>query len=245
MSNTPKEARIEAEVQKRLAGIMAEQQQQWAAAMEAMMKNSVGGVEQANTALAKEQKKLERELDRARELHRKAELEGEKMAMDAYEKHRAQYDESAKIKVLRDLTRLHIEAGKTDEEIIAWIGVEQDFIENIRVVVQRVQKFRAENQAKRVIPPGRPVVRFQDYGRSGTVYFESEEAKFDLWWEMGVHALIIVDAPTPDMWEDKTGLPPERRAEILNFIGEEIVATQTISGGSFIVGENVLTIYVD
>ncbi len=147
--------------------------------------------------------------------------------------------------MLRDLTRLHIEAGKTDEEIIAWIGVEQDFIENIRVVVQRVQKFRAENQAKRVIPAGRPVVRFQDYGRSGTVYFESEEAKFDLWWEMGVHALIIVDAPTPDMWEDKTGLPPERRAEILNFIGEEIVATQTISGGSFIVGENVLTIYVD
>jgi hypothetical protein len=245
MPDKSEAARIEAEVQKRLASIMTEQQQQWAAAMEAMMKNSLGGIDQANAALAGEQKKLELELDRAQELRRKAESEGEKMATEAYEKHRAQYDESAKIKVLRDLTRLHIEAGKTDEEIIAWIGVEQVFIENIRVVVQRVQKFRAENQAKRVILPGRPVVRFQDYGRSGTVYFESEEAKFELWWEMGFNALAIVDVPTPDNWVSRTGLPLERRAEILNFIGEEIVAQQTIRGGSFIVGENVLTIYSD
>lgn len=187
---------------------------------------------------------MELELDRAQELRRKAESEGEKMATEAYEKHRAQYDESAKIKVLRDLTRLHIEAGKTDEEIIAWIGVEQVFIENIRVVVQRVQKFRAENQAKRVILPGRPV-GFRITGAAARCILRARRLKFELWWEMGVHALIIVDAPTPDMWEDKTGLPPERRAEVLNFIGEEIVATQTISGGSFIVGENVLAIYSD
>lgn len=245
MAEPSEEARIEAEVQKRLAAIMAEQQQQWAAAMEAMMKSSLGGLDQANADLAKEQKKLETELDRARELHRKAELEGEKMAMEAYEKHRTQYDESAKIKVLRDLTRLHIEAGKTDGEIIAWLGVEKDFIENIRTVVERVQKFRAENQPERVIPSGRPVVRFQDYGRGGTVYFESEEANFEMWWEMGVHALAIVDVPTPDTWLARTGLPPERRAEILHFIGEEIVARQTTRGGSFIVGENVLTIYAD
>lgn len=245
MANTSEEARIEAEVQKRLAGIMAEQQQQWAAAMEAMMKNSLGGIDQAHAALAGEQNKLELELDRARELRSKAELEGEKMAMEAYEKHRAQYDESAKIKVLRDLARQHIEAGKPDDEIIAWIGVEQDFIQNIRAVVERVQKFRAENQAQRVVPAGRPVVRFQDYGRGGTVYYESEESNFEMWWEMGSNALALVDVPTPDTWEARTGLPRERRAEILNFIGEEIVAQQTISGGSFIVGENVLTIYAD
>lgn len=209
------------------------------------MKNSLGGVDQANNALAEAQKKAENELDRARELHRKVELEGEKMAMEAYEKHRAQYDESAKIKVLRDLTRLHIEAGKSNDEIEAWLGVETDFIENIRAVVERVQKFRTENQPKRIVLPGRPVVRFQDYGRGGTVYFESEEAKFELWWEMGVHALAIVDVPTPDNWLARTGLPPERRSEILHFIGEEIVSRQTTRGGSFIVGENVLTIYAD
>lgn len=245
MADQSEAARIEAEVQKRLASIMAEQQQQWAAAMEAMMKNSLGGIDQANADLAGEQKKLEKELDRARELRRKAELEGEKMATEAYEKHRAQYDESAKIKVLRDLTRQHIEAGQPNSGIIEWLGVDSDFIENIRVVVERVQKYRAENQAKRVIPTGDPKIRFQDYGRGGTIYYESKESHFEMWWEMGVHALAIVDVPTPDNWESRTGLPPERRDEILNFIGEEIVAQQTISGGSFIVGENVLTIYSD
>jgi len=245
MANTSESARIEAEVQKRLASIMAEQQQQWAATMEMMMKNSLGGIDQANAALTGERKQLELELDRAHELRKKAESEGEKMATEAYEKHRAQYDESAKIKVLRDLTRQHIEAGKPDSEIMAWLGVEEDFIENIRVVVERVQKFRAENQPKRVVPAGSPQIRFQDYGRGGTVYYESEEAKFDLWWEMGVHALAIVDVPTPDKWVARTGLPLERRAEILNFIGEEIVAQQTTRGGSFIIGENVLTIYAD
>jgi hypothetical protein len=158
MPDKSEAARIEAEVQKRLASIMTEQQQQWAAAMEAMMKNSLGGIDQANAALAGEQKKLELELDRAQELRRKAESEGEKMATEAYEKHRAQYDESAKIKVLRDLTRQHIEAGKPDERNhgLARRG-SKFFVENIRVVVQRVQKFRAKKiQAKRVVLPGRP-----------------------------------------------------------------------------------------
>jgi hypothetical protein len=245
MPDKSEAARIEAEVQKRLASIMTEQQQQWAAAMEAMMKNSLGGIDQANAALAGEQKKLELELDRAQELRRKAESEGEKMATEAYEKHRAQYDESAKIKVLRDLARQHIEAGKPDSEIMAWLGVEEEFVENIRVVVKRVEKFHKENRTQRVVSAGSPKIRFQDYGRGGTVYFESEESNFEMWWEMGFNALAIVDVPTPDNWVSRTGLPLERRAEILNFIGEEIVAQQTIRGGSFIVGENVLTIYSD
>ncbi len=235
MPDKSEAARIEAEVQKRLASIMAEQQQQWAAAMEAMMKNSLGGIDQANAALAREQKKLELELDRAQELRRKAESEGEKMATEAYEKHRAQYDESAKIKVLRDLTRQHIEAGKPNSEIMAWLGVEEDFVD----------KFYKENRTQRAVPAGSPKIRFQDYGRGGTVYYESEESNFQMWWEMGFNALAIVDVPTPDNWVSRTGLPIERRAEILNFIGEEIVAQQTIRGGSFIVGENVLTIYSD
>ncbi|MBK9337667.1 MAG: hypothetical protein IPM98_14325 [Lewinellaceae bacterium] len=243
MTDNSAEARIEAEIQKRVAVIVVEQQKQFAATMELMMKNSVGGLDQANTALAEEQKKLQAELDHARELRRKAELEGEKMATAAYEKHRLQYDEAAQLKVLRDLARRHIEAGKATPVIADWLGVEADFIEKIRVVVERVEKFYANRQSKRTVPAGNPTIRFQDYGRGGTVYFESSEAKFEMWWEMGSTALAIVDIPPPDRWVARTGLPLERRDEILNFIGEEIVAQQTTGGGSFLVGENVLTIY--
>ncbi|MCK6693632.1 MAG: hypothetical protein L6Q97_16235 [Thermoanaerobaculia bacterium] len=245
MPEQSEEARIEAEVQKRLEAIVAEQQKQFAAIMETAMKNAQKGLDKANAALAREQKKLEAELDRARELRRKAELEGEKMAGEAYEKHRLQYDEAAKIKVLRDLARRHIEAGKPNSEIADWLGVEQDFVENIRVVVERVEKFYAGRQPKRTIPAGNPRVSFQDYGRGGTVFFESSDAKFEMWWEMGINALAIVDIPPPDRWEARTGLPLARRDEILHFIGAEIVARQTVSGGSFVVGENVLTIYAN
>lgn len=243
MSDPSEEDRIEAEVQKRLTAIVAEQQKQFAATMESVMKNAHSGLDQANAALVREQKKVEAELDGARELHRKAELDGEKMAMEAYEKHRLQYDEAAKIKVLRDLSRLHIETGKSNSDIVAWLDVEEDFVQKIRVVVERVEEYYAAQKPKRNLPAGNPKVRFQDYGRGGTVYFESSEAKFEMWWEMGSTALAVVDIPPPDRWVARTGLPLERRGEILNFIGEEIVAHQTTRGGSFIVGENVLTIY--
>lgn len=59
---------------------------------------------------------------------------------------------------------------------------------------------------------------------------------------MGSTALALVDVPKLEKWTRGTGLPLERRRGVLTFIGEEIVARQTC-GGSFLIGENVLTIY--
>ena len=59
---------------------------------------------------------------------------------------------------------------------------------------------------------------------------------------MGTTALAIVDVPTEENWTKHTGLPPEQRHGVLAFIGGEIVTRQT-SGGSFLIGDNVLTIY--
>jgi hypothetical protein len=238
---TPEEARIEAEVQKRLAAALATQQQQFAARMEASMKQALGGLDQANSALESERKKLEAELDVAQELRSKAEREGEKMAIEYFEKHRTQYEEAIRTAQLRDLARLHIEGGKTTPEIMKWLDVERRFVENIRTVVERVETFHAEDRPPSKLE-GNPRVRFKDEGRSGTIYFESAIGSFDLWWEMGYGALAIVDIPPPKDWETRTGFSIEKRLDVLNFIGEEIVRRQTYKG-SFIIGENVLTIY--
>lgn len=239
MDNT--EARIQAEVEKRLAAVVAEQQKQFATTLEMVMKNAVGGVEQSNAGLEKERKKLEKELDAARELHAKAEREGEKMASEAFEKHRKQYEEAARLELLRKLTRMHIEVGKTTRDIAVWLDVPQEFVENIRRIVQSVEKYRDGKQRKPL--EGNPKVRFTSQGRGGTVFFESRETKFDMWWEMGYTALIIVEIPTEADWVSRTNLPLERREETLNFIGEELVLQEVPYGGSFIVGENIITIY--
>jgi hypothetical protein len=234
-------SRIEAEVQKRLAVVIAQQQESFAAMMEQAMKTALGGVDQGTAALEEERKRLEMELDAAKELRAKAEREGEKMATASFEKHRRQYEEAIRTALLRDLTRLHIEGSKTTPEIMKWLDVDRSFVERIREVVNRVDKFHSKDSPAPKLE-GNPRLRFVDEGRSGVIYFESKVGSFDMWWEMGYGALAIVSIPSSNEWEHKTGMPREKRLEVLNFIGEEIVRRQTYKG-SFIIGDEVISVY--
>lgn len=234
-------SRIEAEVQKRLSTALAQQQEAFAAMMEQAMKNALGGIDHGSAALEEERKRLEVELDAAMELRAKAEREGEKMATESFEKHRRQYEEAIRTALLRDLARLHIEGGKTTPDIVKWLDVDRTFVERIREVVERVDKFHSKDKPASNLE-GNPRLRFVDEGRSGVIYFESKVGSFDTWWEMGYGALAIVAVPSSNEWELKTGMPREKRMDVLNFIGEEIVRRQT-SNGSFIIGDDVITIY--
>ncbi|WP_353484414.1 hypothetical protein [Haliscomenobacter sp.] len=234
-------SRIEAEVQKRLAAALAQQQETFAAMMEQTMKNALGGIDQGTAALEKERKRIEIELDAAQALRSKAEREGEKMAAESFEKHRREYEEAIRTALLRDLSRLHIESAKTTPDIMKWLDVDRTFVERIREVVNRVDKFHSKDSPAPKLE-GNPKLRFVDEGRSGVIYFESRVGSFDMWWEMGYGALAIVAVPSSNEWELKTGMPREKRLEVLNFIGEEIIRRQT-SNGSFIIGDDVITIY--
>ena len=234
-------SRIEAEVQKRLSAALAQQQESFAAMMEQAMKDALGGVDQGTAALEEERKRLEVELDAAQALRAKAEREGEKMATESFEKHRRQYEEAIRTALLRDLTRLHIEGGKTTPDIMKWLEVDRSFVEQIREVVNRVDEFHSKDSPAPKLE-GNPRLRFVDEGRSGIIYFESSVGSFDMWWEMGYGALAIVAVPSSNEWELKTGMPREKRLDVLNFIGAEIVRRKTYQG-SFIIGDDVITIY--
>ena len=234
-------SRIEAEVQKRLSAALGQQQAAFAAMMEQAMKDALGGIDQGTAALEEERKRLEVELDTAQALRTKAEQEGEKMAAESFEKHRRQYEEAIRTALLRDLTRLHIEGAKTTPDIMKWLDVDRTFVERIREVVNRVDKLHSKDSPAPKLE-GNPRLRFVDEGRSGVIYFESSVGSFDMWWEMGYGALAIVAVPSSNEWELKTGMPREKRLEVLNFIGEEILRRQTYKG-SFIIGDDVITIY--
>lgn len=235
------EERIEAEVQKRVAAIIARQQEQYAAIMETAIKNAIGGIDKANADLENERKKLEKEFDVARELIARAEREGEQMAMESYHKHSKQYREEAQISLLRDLARWHIRVGKTTRDIAVWLDVPQKFVENIRRIVNSVEQYRTD---QRKALEGNPKISLSGQGRSGVVHFQSRETEFEMWWEFGYSAFMIVEVPAVDEWTQRTNLPVSRREEILNFIGEEIVLKEAAYDGYFIIGDNVLTIYI-
>ncbi|MBC7777581.1 MAG: hypothetical protein H7246_19260 [Phycisphaerae bacterium] len=109
--------------------------------------------------------------------------------------------------------------------------------------MERVAKY-AGDKPKRLRLEGNPKLRYGDYGRGGTIYYESPDAHFDMWWEFaGGDALVIVDIPTPEKWEAITKLPLEQREKVLTFIGEQVIEDKNGGEGYFIIGENVLTFY--
>ncbi len=243
MSKQDEEARIAAAVQEQLGKIVAEQQKQFALMMETAMKGSLQGVDNANASLEQERQAVQKELDAAKEARDKAEREGDKMAQAFFEGKQKQFVEAAKTELLRELVRMHIETGKTTRDIAVWLDVPNEFVENIRVVMERNTRY-AGDKAKRVQIEGNPKLRYEDSGRGGTIWYESPDAKFDMWWEFaGGDALAIVDIPTEETWVARTKLPLEQRDKILTFIGEQILVDKISSGGLFIVGDNVITFY--
>ncbi|MEZ4827752.1 MAG: hypothetical protein R3C61_15930 [Bacteroidia bacterium] len=136
MTQQEEENRIAEAVARQLNILAAQQQDLFTQNLDSAIKNALGGIEKANAALAEERKAVEKELDAARELRRKAENEGEKMATEAYEAHRARYEEATRTELLRNLCRMHIEAGKSNRDIAFWLNVPLDFVEKIRKVVR-------------------------------------------------------------------------------------------------------------
>jgi len=207
------------------------------------MKDSLKGVDKANAALMKEREAVMKELDAAQAERAIAEREGDKMAQEYFEGKQKQFAEAARTELLRNLVRMHLEVGKTTRDIAVWLDVPMKFVEEIRQLLERVAKY-ATAKPQRLRLEGNPKLRYSDYGRGGTIYYESPDAQFDMWWEFaGGDALIIVDIPTPEHWEARTKLPLERRVQVLRFIGEQILDDKNGGTGSFITGENVLTFY--
>ncbi len=86
-------------------------------------------------------------------------------------------------------------------------------------------------------------ITYASDGRSGEVIYKSPETSFALYYEFGANDIIVcIDIPSVQDWQKYTGLPVERREEVLNFIGQRVVHDQT-DGGSFKIEGNWMNIY--
>ena len=106
----------------------------------------------------------------------------------------------------------------------------------------------AKSPAQKKINDKGPRVLYADEGRSGYVIYESEETRFQLYREFGGGDGVVacIQIPGEKEWAKITGLPTERRAEVLDFIGREVVARQTVGGkGSFKMEAGWMVIYGD
>lgn len=207
--------------------------------LDSAMKQALEGVNNTQALLQQERKAVEEELDAAKKAKEEAEREAEKLVAAYFEQRREQLIAFAKQELLRQLTRTHLEAGKPVEEICRWLNVETDFVNQIEVRVDR----RADNQ-KRIKLDHSPRLHYMTEGRGGTIRFENDLTVFNLWWEYAMSpALILIGIPSEKHWEASTKLSLEQRADVLRFIGEQVVADRASGSGRFVYDDQIMTIY--
>jgi len=91
---------------------------------------------------------------------------------------------------------------------------------------------------------GNARIRYTSEGRSGNLYFESDETTFNVWWEFGGgDALAIINIPTEQTWEAQTKLPLDKRDAVLDYIAAQVIHDQASGRGTFEISNNFLTIY--
>jgi len=182
-----------------------------------------------------------KEKDEAIEIHRKAERESETLHEKYFEERKKQLIETGRIEQMRQLVLHHLSSGASVAEVEHWLRVPSDFIEQIKEVMDRANKFNSLP-----IPEleGHPKIKYDNQGRGGYVEFSNDKTHFKLWWEFAASpAVVIMEIPSETEWEKWTGFSKEQRNDVLNYIGAVVVRDQLSSGGEFVIGEQVMTFY--
>lgn len=213
--------------------------------IENAIKASLEAIDRAGAAVAKERKKLEREIDAARKAREKAEKEGEKIAQEYFEKCREALVESTRKSLLRELARSHLEKGRSVDEICLWLGVEREFVESIiEIMDRRADYYREIAEKERVRLDSNPRLTYQDQGRSGTISFKDDRTKFDMWWEFGTgRTLTFIAVPSPAQWEAQTKLPRDEREKVLHFIAGQVISDKCAGRHSYEIGDSYISIF--
>jgi hypothetical protein len=129
---------------------------------------------------------------------------------------------------------------------ISVVGFARSILARIKSLQQQGATFEKgsnESKIREANKGSSQKITYASNGRSGKVIYESKEATFALYYEFGGGDVVAcIDVPNPQNWEKHTGLPLERREEVLNFIGQRVAHDQT-SGGSFKIEGNWMNIY--
>ena len=221
-------------------------QDQFGILMEKAYKDALDAADAIKALAEADREAASKELDAAKAARQVVEAETEKIVETYFEERRAQLIAFTQNELLRQLALKHLEAGKKAEDIALWLDVPLDFVTKIEAM-----KFRFNNPLTKKTPLqkqaealGNARLRYHTEGRGGTVYYESDAGKFDMWWEFGGgDAIAIINIPSEKHWEAQTNMHIDKRAAVLNYIGDQVVQDQASGNGYFEVSGDFLTIY--
>ncbi|MDX2283258.1 MAG: hypothetical protein NW241_03815 [Bacteroidia bacterium] len=185
------------------------------------------------------QQDLRRELDaaieareRTRELCRRTERMAERRAQGALDRMRSRLAAEIREETLRTVVRQLFRAGRSAAEIAGWLELPPDLVSAVRME-QGIAAFRGREAS----------VLIDGDVRGGTVIFRQDALQVSFPYEMaGGDALVLILAPPAAHWTAQTGLPPEERIPLLEYVAAAVVR-QAASGGSFRIEADSIVIY--
>lgn len=161
-----------------------------------------------------------------REAARQALLEvkqnAEAISATFYHKHLAHLEADTQERLLREYADRLLWYGLPPGEVAALLDAPDQMVEEIarRVGYTRVtvDDSDATSHAK---------VGYENHGRGGYMRLTWGEYQCRFWFEIAARpALLLIEIPTEDKWTAETGIPVEQRPQVLQYLGERMVADQ-------------------
>lgn len=207
-------------------------QDQFAQLIEQAYKDALAAADAIKESAAADREAARQELESAKNASEAAQAEGKKLAEEYFEKHKADLVEKARLEWLADLVRKHLEAGKSKAEIIGWLELDEDFVENIRI------EFILKN------PPATDArLVYAEYPRGGTVTYVRGKTRLVFDWEFGGGDTVsLIFVPREEHWESRTGLPLSERPSVLDFVGQQVVRDKA-RGCKYRIQADVVEVY--
>jgi hypothetical protein len=203
------------------------------------LRKALAEVDTVRETLERERDVVAEELAAARELHRKAEREGERVAQEYFDERRAQLIHHTRYETVLSLAVKHLAAGASTEETAHWLDADAELMERAATLVQRrVQDLQP--------PPGphNAILAYTSQGRGGNVLYRDDRTSFNLWWEFAMEpAVAIIGIPNTAAWEKATGISLEERSATLEWIAHRALHDQVPNGGVYRVAEDHITLY--
>ena len=153
------------------------------------------------------------ELDKAKDIRKAAEQNGEKMALEYFAGKRKTLIEQTREETLSALVVRHLKEGKEEDEIMDWLEVDEDFINHCKIIVRKEKEIR-----------DKPHVEYSQSGRGGTLSYVAGDKKIDFDWEFaGGNGVALIFIPEEKYWVVQTGIPLSQRQSILEFVAKEVI----------------------
>jgi hypothetical protein len=181
------------------------------------MEQALVNIDKVNEDLLRQQEKAIDEQIAARELRNQIERDAHKISEDYIDKHRKEFENRLRNEILLDVVKKLIKAE------IPSLTLKQNLELTPELLTEAWMDLGFDKLGEQHIGH----VGYENYGKAGFVIFYREDLTIRFPCEFGEGlTLSIIDIPTPEQWENKTGTALDDRQIILEFVARRILRDQ-------------------